>query len=65
MTAIGIALAAAGVVLIFAGVRGDDPRQLFVETFSGTRGDSGGPATYKTHGNPGQTGPPSIYGPTG
>lgn len=37
MTAVGLLLAGAGVVLILAGVRDEDPRALVVDTIKGTR----------------------------
>lgn len=35
MTAVGLGLAAVGVVLIFAGVKGTDPRDMLLQAFEG------------------------------
>lgn len=34
MTAVGLGLVAAGVVLVFAGVKGTDPRETIVDAFA-------------------------------
>lgn len=39
MTAIGLLVIGAGVVLIYSGVKGEDPRDVLKETLTGRRSD--------------------------
>lgn len=63
MTALGLLMSGAGVVLIFAGIKGEDVRALVVDTITGKRQLGAKPAPAPPTGDP--NGPGGALGEAG